>query len=159
MLAAKRFVTLPESPLEGVSREAWAHFVSALEVQSVGAVSESGGLGCYDIRPRRLVELGYAFGLQSKRNDKGRQIRVCEFVLPWTQARFLSEPVAQYVALSKSVGLYYRAVMSGELKKPDGLEMAGALVILHVGGRGALQAWPKLFDHTRALYENARKAF
>ena len=159
MPAAQRFIALPESPLEGVSNESWARFVAALEVQPIGAVSESGGLGSYDIRPRRLIELGYALALRSKRNEKGRQIYICDFILPWTQKRFLAEPVAQYVALSKSISLYHRALMSGELKKPEDASMAGALAVLHVGGRGALSGWPKLFDHTRTIYENARRSF
>jgi len=155
----RRFVSGPVSPLEGVSSDAWSHFVAALEVQAVDAVSDSGGLGSYDIRPRRLVELGYAVGLDSKRTPAGRQIRVCNFVLPWTQKRFLEEPVAQYVALSKSISLYHRAIVSGELKVPEGVSVAGALVILQRGGTGALKAWPNLFDNTRALFKAAQGAF
>jgi hypothetical protein len=137
----------------------WQRFAAALEVQSINAVSQSGGFGSYDLRPRRLVELGYAMRLRSKRTDKGRQIYICDFFLPWTQARFLADPVAQYTALSKSISLYHRAVLSGELKKPDGVSMAETMATLHRGGRGALEAWPKLFDHTRALCESVRGLF
>jgi len=159
MISAQRFALGPKSPLEGISNDAWQRFVAALEVQQIDAISESGGLGSYDFRPRRLVELGYATRLCSKRTEKGRQIHICDFILPWTQARFLSDPVAQYVALSKSMLLYYTALMSGELKRPEGVSMAGTLAVLQIGGRGALKAWPNLFESTRALYKNARKSF
>jgi hypothetical protein len=163
MMTAQRFadvVVKSKSPLDGVSPLAWRRFVDALCVQEASAVSASGGLGEYDIRPRRLVELGYASGLRRERAAVGgRQVQTCVFVPPWTQARFLADTIAQYAALSKSISLYYRALVNGELKRPEGLSMAGALAILHVGGRGALQGWPKLFDNTRARYEAARKAF
>jgi len=158
--ALGRFRTTgPMSPLDGVSHDAWQRFVSALEVQSSAVVSSSGGLGAYDMRPRRLVELGYAANLQSQRTAAGRTIRTCDFVLPWTKARFLTDPMAQYAALTRSVSMYYRALLRGEIKRPAGMSVAGALAILHVGGRGALAGWPKLFDNTRARYEAARTAF
>ena len=158
-MLAQRFISTPDSPLEGVSRDAWAQFVAALEVQPINAVSDSGGLGCYDIRPRRLVELGYAKTLCSKRTEKGRQIHVCDFVLPWSQSRFLTDALAQFVVLSKSIVLYHRALMSGELKVPVGVSTAGALSILHRGGKGALTSWPNLFESTRELYEATKGAF
>jgi hypothetical protein len=148
-----------ESPLEGVSAAAWRALMAALEVQAPTAVSDSGGLGSFDIRPRRLVELGYADGLQWERSPKGRQIQVCTFLAPWTQKKFLEDPIAQYVALTKSVSLYHRALVSGDLKKPEGMSVAGALAILHRGGRGALGSWPNLFEHTHALYDAAQGAF
>jgi len=159
MINAQRFVQGPESPLVGVSNDQWRTFLSALEVQPINAVSDSGGLGSYDIRPRRLVELGYATGLRYKRTEKGRQVQKCDFVLPWTQARFLVDPVAQYTALSRSMSLYHRALLSSELKKLQDVSIAGTLALLHKGGRGALEGWPKLFESTRALYEAAQGAF
>ena len=155
----QRFIVGPESPLEGVTRDAWQRFVAALEVQGVGDVSESGGLGAYDIRPRRLVELGYAVDLRSIRTVAGRQVYECDFALPWTKTRFLSDSVAQYTVLAKSIRLYYDAVRRGELSKPENCSMAGTLAILHRGGRGALKGWPDLFEDTRALYQAARGAF
>jgi hypothetical protein len=154
-----RFSSLPPSPLAGVSNAAWSRFYTSLAVQPDAAVSESGGFGAYDIRPRRLVELGYATALPSVRTEAGRQVHVCEFVLPWTQARFLADPIAQYAALRGSMVRYHRALLAGELLRPEGVSMAGALAILHVGGRGALASWPELFDSTRARFEAAREAF
>ena len=156
---AQRFIAQPKSPLEGVPVAAWGRFIAALEVQPVNARSPSGGLGAYDIRPRRLVELGYASELTSKRTSTGRQVQVCEFVLPWTQSKFLADPVAQFAAVSKSILLYHRAIVSGELKKPKGCSVAGALAILQVGGRGALESWPNLFTDTQAVYDACKGAF
>ena len=134
---ATRFTSLPESPLRGVPKDAWRAFYVGLQAQPYNSVSESGGLGIYDLRPRRFVEVGYATGLRSMRRPtqhawssnvcsrcrttrtektdmetcpNGRQIQVCEFIMPWTQARFLANPVAQYTALAQSMRLYYDAV-------------------------------------------------
>ena len=151
---AQRFVSGPASPLEGVHSDAWQSFAEVLEVQAVGAISASGGLGAFDIRPRRLVELGYATNL---RRFDGRQF--CDFAAPWTQARFLTDPFAQHAVLSKSMQAYYDALRRGEIVKPKDMTMSGALAVLHVGGRGALAGWPKLFDNTRALFEAAQGVF
>jgi hypothetical protein len=183
---ATRFTSLPESPLRGVTREAWRSFYAGLQVQPHNTISESGGLGIFDIRPRRLVELGYATGLHSMRRptqhawlsgvcsrcrstrtaqtdvetcSNGRQIQICEFILPWTQARFLSNAYAQYAALAQSMRLYYDALRDGKLVKPKDASMAGSLVVLHRGGRGALEAWPKLFSGTKTLFNKVQKAF
>jgi hypothetical protein len=184
---ATRFTSsIPESPLRGVTREQWRAFYAGLQVQPHNTISESGGLGIFDIRPRRLVELGYATGLRSERRPtthawasgvctrcrtsrsaatdmetclNGRQIQICEFVLPWTQARFLANPYAQYTALAQSTRLYYDALRDGKFVKPKDATMAGVLAVLHRGGRGALEAWPKLFSGTKALYKKIHKAF
>jgi len=186
MKPTTRFTSLPESPLRGVTREAWRMFSAGLQVQAHNMISESGGLGIFDIRPRRLVELGYATGLRSMRRptthawssgvcsrcrttrtektdmetcQNGRQIQVCEFIMPWTQQRFLTNPVAQYTALAQSMRLYYDALRDGKLVKPKDVSMAGALVVLHRGGRGALEAWPKIFSGTKMLFNRVQKAF
>lgn len=160
-MPAQRFVaTAPKSPLEGVSNDAWQRFIAALEVQASDAISESGGFGSYDIRARVLVDLKYAINprLASSVRSK-REIHVCDFVLPWSKRKFLADPFAQYTVLVKSTRANYDAIRNGSLQKPKELSMAGALAILHVGGRGALRGWPKLFEHTRAVYEAARGAF
>ena len=156
---AHRFTSGPDSALVGVSADAWRRLIAALEVQPTGATSASGGLGSYDIRPRRLVELGYAMQLVSLRSDSGRQIHACNFIEPWSKARFLADPVAQYTVLVKSMRAYYDALRGGELVKPEEMTMAGALAVLHVGGRGALKSWPKLFENTQALYAASQGAF
>jgi hypothetical protein len=156
--SAQRF-TGPASPLRGVHRDAWRAFYTALEAQAANEVSESGGLGAFDIRPRRLVELGYATGLRPMRTEKGRSIQTCEFILPWTQARFLGNPFAQYTALAQSMRLYYEALREGKIVKPSDVSMAGALAVLHKGGKGALGALPEMFAATRVLFDKVNKIF
>lgn len=155
-VAALRFAdATPVSPLEGVSPLAWRKFVAALEVQGYGDISRGGGLGAFNIRPRRLVEIGRATNF---RRLDGKQL--CDFKAPWTQKRFLADPVAQKAVLVKSMRLYYDALQSGGIKRPDGVSLAGALAVLHSGGRGALEEWPELsFKGTKALYEATRGIF
>jgi hypothetical protein len=156
---ARRFSAVLPSPLDGVSDLNWASFVRALEVQPVKTVSESGGLGAYDMRPRRLVEIGYGCNLHTARTDAGRQVYECDFREPWSREKFLSDIMAQYRVLSHSMALYRKELASGVIAQPEGVSLAGALAILHVGGKGALRAWPDLFENTRARYEAAQGAF
>ena len=157
--AVARFPSAMRCPLDGVSLSAWQRFVAALEVQGVDAVSERGGFGSYDLRPKRLRDLGYTTDLRRVRARGGRQIYTCSFVAPWTQERFLADPLAQLGALAQSMKLHQQDLRAGKIRLPDGLSLSGALAILHRGGRGALAAWPDLFDHTRAVFERARGAF
>lgn len=160
MAAADRFRSTLTSPLPGVSAEAWARFYHALDVQPIDAVSASGGLGSYDLRPRRLVELGLGCRLRSRRTAPGgARVYVCDFVPPLSQRAFLHNPVTQYQVLVRSMVGYHQKLQSGELVRPDGVSLAGALAILHRGGRGALARFPDLFPDTRALYERAQGAF
>lgn len=158
MLRGSRFESSLASPLAGVSPMQWEGFLKALEVQPIQAISESGGFGSYDLRPRRLVELGYATGLRPKRNRKGRLIYECDLV-PWTVQEFLWDPMAQHAVLAHSIAQYEQELQSGTLQRPEGLSVAGSLAILHRGGRGALGGWPHLFKQTRALCEAAQNTF
>lgn len=164
-MPAKRFSSPSTSPLEGVSEISWRYFVVAMSTKQDGAarpfksISDSGGLGAFDMRPRRLVELKYATGLTRKKSAKGRHIYECVFVAPRTQEKFLSNPVTQNVAFCESMAEYHKAMQSGVLKRPKDCSLAGALALLHIGGRGALKSWPKLFENTRAQYERAAKLF
>lgn len=158
---ADRFRSTLASPLPGVSAEAWERFYRLLAVQPDNAVSRSGGLGSYDLRPRRLVEIGIGCNLRSIRTDRrGARVYVCDFVAPLTREKFLSNPVTQYCALSRSMVAYHRALAEGDIARPEGLSLAGALALLHVGGRGGLKAWPdNLFPKTHALLERVRGVF
>ena len=154
-----QFLSTLRSPLPGVSNAAWVRFAAALEVQAPHLVSASGGYGSYDLRPRRLVDLGYARAPRRVRTKAGRMIYVCEFVEPWTQERFLADLLAQHQALALSMRLYHQDLTAGKLQRPQGLSLAGALAILHVGGPGALRGWPTLFKNTRARFARAQGAF
>ncbi len=156
---APRFTSSIRSPLPGVSDAAWERFRVALEVQAPGAISESGGFGSYDMRPRRLADLGYVGELRCERTGAGRQVYRCTFLAPWTEERFLRDIVAQHQALAMSMKLYCADLRSGKIQQPEGVSLAGALAILHIGGKGALRKWPHLFENTRARCEAARGAF
>ena len=158
MMPAVRFTSSTlDSPLEGVGTQAWLTFVSAIETQSAQTISPTGALGAYAIRPQRLVELGYATNLRRTGPNRARQI--CDFILPWTEKKFLGNTLAQYAVVAMSMKAYYDALRRGDLKKKEDMSLAGALAILHVGGTGALKNYPNLFEHTRAIYDKARGAF
>ena len=159
MITAQRQFQLVPGPLPGVSPDAWSRFKSALEVQAPNAVSASHGYGAYAMPARRLVELGYASNARRMQTSAGRWVWDCDFILPWTKTRFLTDTLAQFVAFSKSISLYHHDLMSGDIQKPAGSTLAGCLVVLHVGGRGALKAWPDLFEHTRALHDRVKELF
>jgi hypothetical protein len=153
MMPAVRFAE--SSPIEVVSVSAWRHFVDELAVQPFNAVSRHGGLGAYDIRPRRLVEIERATNF---RRVDGRQ--ECDFILPWTEKRFLADAIAQYAVLVKSMRLYYDALGKGEIVRPKDMSLSGALVVLHAGGYGAIGEWPNFsFKGTKKLYEAAKGIF
>lgn len=154
-----RFSSSMRSPLPGVSEAAWRHFVIAMETQSSESVSASGGLGSYDMRPRRLIEIGYAENLRRLSRRNRRQVQVCDLVAPWTVDRFLADPVIQLSVLGDSMADYQEELRRGKIQKPAEMSLAGALAVLHRGGRGALKSWPKLFHNTRALYLSAQQSF
>lgn len=156
VVAAARFVVPPRSPLDGVSPEAWVAYARAMEVQPVWAVSASGGLGAYAMRPQRLVELDVMRDGGLTRRGR-RQVRRGE-LLP-AYADFLANPRAQRAVFVRSNLLYDRAMASGDLQRPVLLSRAGALAVLHRGGRGALAGWPDLFSDTRALVEGVEGMF
>lgn len=156
--AEDRFNTILQSPLAGVSASVWSAFVRALDTQAIGAVSASGGYGSFDLRPRRLAELGYMQDLRST-DRNGRTIQVGAFVHPFTEAKLLVDPILQYRILVTSIKGYDAELTAGEVTKPAAVSRSGALAILHRGGRGALRTWPKLFSDTQALYDATKGLF
>lgn len=153
-----RFKSGYTSPLKGVSDAAWEKFVYALNVQPIDAVSESGGLGCFDLRPRRLVELGIMENLRYERRGK-HVTQVGAFIAPQTKDLFLTNPMAQYEVLVRSMKAYDEDLSSGVIAKPAYAGRSGTLVVLHRGGRGALKKWPKVFSHTAKIYHAAKSLF
>lgn len=120
------------SPLAGVSDDAWRRFVAAMTVRPAVDAPGSKGFGCFDIRPRRLAELGLA---PPTTFEEG------------------------FVVFVKSVTSYVDDIRGGRLNTPDGVSLAGALAILQRGGRGALAAYPEMFTDTRKVYECAKECF
>jgi hypothetical protein len=143
--------------LPGVSADAWRKFAAALETRSVSAVSSTGGLGAYEIHPRRLVELKKADNLRYE-GGSGR-VQVCDFIAPLTRERFLADPQLQYSLFARSIALYNQQLRAGELQQPEGATKAETLAALHIGGRGALKDWANLFERTRMLCRAVREIF
>ena len=147
------------SPLPGVSNEAWAKFVRLLETQDVRSKSASGGFGAYDMRPKRLAELGIVRLTGLGRNHANRQHYECEFIAPWNRDKFLSDPRLQYRVLVMSMERYAEDIRVGKVTKPADISLSGALAILHRGMTGALKSYPNLFSDTRRLLSDAQGVF
>lgn len=120
------------SPIPGVSDDAWRAFVAAMTVRPAVDAEGAKGFGCFDLRPRRLAEIGVA--------------------TPTTFEEC-------YTAFEKSVVTYVDDVRAGRLAVPEGVSEAGAIAILQRGGRGALAAYPDMFPATREVYERAKECF
>ena len=120
------------SPLAGVSDAAWRAFVAAMTVRPAVDALDSKGFGCFDMRPRRLAELGLAAPTTFEEG---------------------------YAAFAKSAAAYSDDIRDGRLVVPEGVSRAGALAILQRGGRGALAAYPDMFSATREVYDRAKECF
>ena len=148
------------SPLSGIASAEWSNFVNALVTQRLGDVSASNGLGWFEMRPRRLADLGIMSNLRRVSNKVNRQVYEGDFVLPLTMRKFLENPVIQYNTLVKSVIDHFDTHVN-ELKLPDDVSRSGALAILHRAGPGGLKTWStgKRFDDTISLFNRSNGIF
>lgn len=143
------------SPLSGVPDAAWTRLVCTLETAPLRHISESNGLGCYEMRPRRLGDLGLMTDLHIARRGK-RQIWEGTFVPPLTQIAFLANPILQYSALAESIARY--DVNLNDL--PEGVSRSGALAILHRAGPSGLTSWMRTrIPSTERLFERTNEIF
>lgn len=152
-----------KSELAGVSNEAWTEFVFAMKVQALDMVSPSNGLGMFDLRFKRLADLGLVENLHYKRDIiTNRSVQVADWVLPLTKEAFLKSASAQYRVFTTSMRAYYGEICSGKLRLISGMSPSGALAILHRGGRAALAKWgdpEEQFESTRELYRATKGVF
>ncbi len=148
------------SPLTGVPNLAWNKFVDALMIDDdrgphkgrprpFNARSHAGGLGCFALLPRRLVELhilkevAFSKGKALAKNDK------------WLVV-FFANPISQYKALAVSLMRYSTALTS----LPEGMSRSGALALHHRLGPNALVKWQKHQQpSTLALFRRANGLF
>lgn len=152
-----RFARVPfKSPLSGVSDVAWDAFALALSVRGVSATAASGGVGSFELRPRRLGELGILTNMH--RDERGKWVG--DYVLPDTEALIRCRPARQLEIFSLSMVAYDADLTSGLLARPDGASRSGCLAILHCGGTGALERWPEgAFKTTRAIFDRVNGLF
>ena len=148
---------LHDSPIEGVTPIAWTKLVRTLSTQPLNAIAVSGALGSYEMRPRRLADLGLMTGV--RRVERGG-VRVWRgtFVLPLTEAAFLRDKDVQYDVLVRSV-LDHLSIAEA---RPDGVTLSGALALLHRAGPEVLRTWgvaAPQFDSTARVFERANGIF
>lgn len=147
------------SPLARVSDLAWARFVDVLAIDDdsganngkprpFNARTHAGGLGCFGILPRRLVDVGAA---KSVRVIDGKTIAV------GLDARFVN-PLVQRDVLSVSLQRYDAELV--KIPLPSEISRSGALALYHRLGPGALAKWEKHKQQsTMALFRRANKLF
>lgn len=155
-----------KSELPGVSDQAWTDFVYAMKTAPLGAISESGGLGMFEMKVRRLGDLGVMKDVGAKKLPSGKLVWVGEWIPPITQAAFLASPKMQYRAFSKSMQLYKKGIESGELLPeggdlPSGMTLSGALAALQRRGPLGVRRWQESaqFPSTEELYQRANGIF
>jgi len=147
------------SPLDGVSDDAWSRFVDALTVDDdsglrqgmprpFNARTHAGGLGCFGLLPRRLVDVGVA---KAVRVIGGKTIAVGlrrDFLSPLVQRDALVDSMRRYDAELAKVTL------------PSEISRSGALALYHRLGPEALAKWQKHRQRsTIALFQRANGLF
>ncbi len=154
------------SPLPDVSDEAWTKFADQMRTAKMGAVSKSNALGAWELKPRRLADLGLVMSLSYTKDPKtNRLIWTGDFIPPLSAKKFLNDPMLQYKTLVKSMVDYANKLCSGEIALPDGgipedMSASGALAILHRAGPNGLKAWnTDRFESTNNLYSRVNGIF
>lgn len=144
------------SPFPPVPTDAWTAFVRAMATQATGTISPSNGLGLFEMKPRRLQDLGLMMDVVPLRRN-GKCVWTGRFVSPLSPRRFLSDPVLQYNTFVASMTDYTGRIDRGDLVLPDGMSRAGALAILHRSGPAGLKG--ERFESTQRLFEQVREIF
>lgn len=155
---------LLKSEIVGIDDEPWTDFVFAMRTAQPGAISASNALGMFEMKPRRLCDLGVMRDPRCTRSPSGRLVWVGDFVEPMTQREFLKSPSAQYQAFSDSMRSYVVGLAGDALPRPEKklaeTSLSGALAILHRSGPSGLKSWEtNQFPDTLALYERANGIF
>ena len=158
-----------QSALENVSDRAWTDFVLAMKIAEPSAVSSSNALGMFELKPRRLADLGLvknvaAVTTRSPHESSRRMLWAGEWVSPMTQDKFLASPRAQYAVFAESMKRYVDAIDKGEIEVPvetEELTLSAGLAVLHRGGPHGLVSWSQgeRFPLTVALVERTNELF
>jgi hypothetical protein len=139
-----------------VTDAAWDAFVRAVSSRPIRDVSKGGGVGSFDLRPRRLGELGVMVNM--RRSERGAWVGD---LLP--RYAGLGASVSQQLEVFTKSMVKYDADLLAGLVRPESasrMSRSGCLAILHCGGSGALRRWPEgAFVSTRALFERVNDIF
>lgn len=156
------------SEIEGVTDGQWTDFVLALATSTLGAVSASNAMGMFEMKPRRLADIGVAESATCTKSPTGGMAWTAKFVAPMTAKKFLRDSEAQYDALCRSMRDYMARMHDGALDLDEGDELpadmtlSGALAVLHRCGPNGLRRWldeEERFSDTVALYERCNGIF
>jgi len=134
-----------QSEIEGVSDEAWTNFVLSMKTALPNAVSASGAFGMFEMRPRRLADLGITKNVVPVNSPTRRMMWIGEWVPPLTEEKFLKSPKIQYETFVNSMKNYDAGMADGSIKAPEywpeEMTWSGALAILHKCGPSGLVTW------------------
>lgn len=148
---------LLKSEIEGVSDEEWTTFAVAMRVAPYGAVSASNALGAWQMRLRRLEDLGLV------KNLRKQGAWIGDFVAPLTRRKFLESPLVQYKTFAASMRRYVGGIEDGSVPTEDlGLSLSGMLAVLHRCGPHGLVSWGResgRFSDTVSLVQKVDGVF
>jgi hypothetical protein len=149
------------SELPGVSNEQWTDFVLMMKVGSLNTISSSNGLGMFDIRYKRLADMGLVTNLRYRQDViTRRSVQEADWVAPLTRDKFLKSAGVQLKVFSESCKDYFNWLKCEQVKLPEGATFSGALAILHRGGKSALAKWDQQqFESTLELYRRVNGVF
>jgi hypothetical protein len=150
-----------KSEIPGISDEEWAQFVRSMITAPVSAVSPSNALGMFEMKPRRLADLGLVGKLSRTKAPSGRTVWTAVFVSPMTSDKFLKSPRAQYKVFSLSMRNYAKRIANGEIIKEPDMTLSGSLAILHKAGPNGLKTWKEgqRFPSTQAIHDRISGIF
>lgn len=153
-----------KSELASVDDERWTQFVLAMKTAALDSVSGSNALGAWEMRAKRLADLGLMDNLRYGKTPLGRLACDGDFREPLTKRKFLENAGVQYRVFAASMRRYVDGLTDGTIKHvPDSaMTLSGALAILHRCGPGGLVKWADessrfsdtsdLFDRTNGIF-------
>ena len=131
------------SELPNVSDAAWTAFALTMKVADVKAVSDSGSLGMFEMRPRRLGDLGLMKNVKPGNTRITKHMRwTGEWVAPLSEKKFLASAELQYRAFARSMQNYLTGILDGSIDSSNvELSLSGMLAVLHRCGPNGLSVW------------------
>lgn len=158
--------------LASVSDADWTRFVLAMKTAAVDSVSGSCALGAWEMRPRRLVDLGLMTNLHSVKTPLGRRSYDGDFIgdvdperSSLTRKMFLENQEVQYLVFATSMRRYVDRLTDGSIEHGQAdpnMTLSGALAILHRCGPNGLAKWgdeSARFSDTVDLYNRVNGLF